>query len=145
MPSGSYAFLSRSLFFLFNFCNGGFLHPLSPTNLSIFVFSVKSNTGCSQEELSTAVNSGVLFILSLVHNYQVFIFSSSCRIGNPALFLSTFMPVSNYLFNDIAPCVWKCSTFWEFIFEISLWIKFQFVFSHLCLAALILVFCANYP
>ena len=80
------------------------MHLLSPVDLSQF-FTVESDTGCYQEELSLAVNSGAVFFLCLLVS-MIICLSLVVTYGVSALFLSTFVAISNSLCKEYhTPCL----------------------------------------
>ena len=73
------------------------MHILSSDGFSHF-FTVETNTGCGQKELSSAVNSGVVFLQCLL--LSIILYQSLTKadtFGTPALLLSAFTSVSNFV------------------------------------------------
>ena len=74
------------------------MHLLSSDSLS-HLFTVETDTGCGQKELSSAVNSGVVFLQCLLHSI-ILSLTKADTFGTPALLLLAFASVSNCLCND---------------------------------------------
>ena len=89
-------FTHVSIFFLFTFCKWGFLIAMHP----YWFFTVESDTSFYPEELSSAANSGTVFILCLLLSIMRCLSSATgVTFDAWALFLSTYASISNYLCN----------------------------------------------